>query len=476
MHDHYQQNDLILVRPKQAYQIGDAVLYRNPQLGQVFHRIIGKVSEGFFMKGDNNTWVDSFLPSDEDIYGSIWIHIPNAGTIVKFLRTPFIFSTILTASILILIQVWKSSTNRATRIICPTDVGHARKFRMNYKLTDLLYLSLISLLCFSILAFFAFQEPIEHEIPDNLNYTNRGQFDYFAVTTGDVYQEGFLASGDPVFRLLTDSVNILFHYELSADQTGEIHGTNRMVAEISDATGWKYPIELLPTTTFTGNEFTLQSTLELNQLQEIIDKLETQTGIHNAAYTLNILPEVHIEGALQERPFTSDFTPQVAFVIDDLTMRIIKNEESVQDPLLSTQMGIIQDTKIESNTISFFGIELNVLLARMIAGYGIFFSLVMLFWTFRRYKKLQDLDEITRIKLQYGLTFIDVREGYFLSKNIIEVENLQELALIASQDQSMIYHHISDDYHHYYVTPKDNANITYHYQVLFTPMQAMLTG
>ena len=75
MYSEFKQGDLVLVHTKNNYEVGDIVLYRNPDIGSVFHRIIGIDGNKFFLKGDKNSWVDSFQPTAQDIYGSLWIHL-----------------------------------------------------------------------------------------------------------------------------------------------------------------------------------------------------------------------------------------------------------------------------------------------------------------------------------------------------------------------------------------------------------------
>jgi signal peptidase len=83
MHSKFKQGDLVLVHPKSSYEVGDIVLYKNPDIGPVFHRIIGIDGDKFFIKGDNNSWVDSYQPTVQDIYGSLWIHLSYAGYFLK---------------------------------------------------------------------------------------------------------------------------------------------------------------------------------------------------------------------------------------------------------------------------------------------------------------------------------------------------------------------------------------------------------
>src|SRR5689334_9978269 len=53
--------DLVLIRTEPAYEIGDAVVYQNEEMHRfVFHRIIATELDHFVMKGDHNSWLDSY--------------------------------------------------------------------------------------------------------------------------------------------------------------------------------------------------------------------------------------------------------------------------------------------------------------------------------------------------------------------------------------------------------------------------------
>ena len=79
----FHRGDLALVRQAADYTAGDIVAYRYPGLGIVFHRILEEAPDGrFTMKGDHNTWTDGFRPTEADVIGRLWIHVPGAGQVL----------------------------------------------------------------------------------------------------------------------------------------------------------------------------------------------------------------------------------------------------------------------------------------------------------------------------------------------------------------------------------------------------------
>ncbi|MBK5222782.1 MAG: signal peptidase I [Acidimicrobiia bacterium] len=84
----YYTGDLVMLRERDNYRVGDIVAFR-AQGGIVIHRIIGGDSQtGFTMQGDNNSWIDPWQPTDEHIVGEAWVHTPGAGEVLQTVQQP----------------------------------------------------------------------------------------------------------------------------------------------------------------------------------------------------------------------------------------------------------------------------------------------------------------------------------------------------------------------------------------------------
>ena len=89
MEPHFHYGDLVIAHRASDYRVGDIVVYRSAELKSfVFHRIIALNLDHFVLKGDNNSWTDSYQPTQAELIGKLWIHIPNAGKVVQWLRIP----------------------------------------------------------------------------------------------------------------------------------------------------------------------------------------------------------------------------------------------------------------------------------------------------------------------------------------------------------------------------------------------------
>lgn len=107
--------DFVIVRAEPSYQVGDVVAYDFPDLGTVIHRIVAQNGEHFVMKGDNNTWTDSYFPTAEEIYGKLWVIIPGIGTVVLALRQPIAFGLLVGFGALLFGMDWAKPQKRTRK-------------------------------------------------------------------------------------------------------------------------------------------------------------------------------------------------------------------------------------------------------------------------------------------------------------------------------------------------------------------------
>lgn len=105
----YYTGDLVVARcgtPK----IGDVVVYRPSELGgsaRIIHRIVGgDGATGWTMKGDNNAFVDPFVPTTSDVVGVALLHLPKVGRVSTLLLSPWLWAAFVLAAVVLL--VWPS--------------------------------------------------------------------------------------------------------------------------------------------------------------------------------------------------------------------------------------------------------------------------------------------------------------------------------------------------------------------------------
>lgn len=88
MEPHLHRGDLVMLRPASGYQVDQVVAYRTDKGATVLHRIINTNGPGYVVQGDNNTWVDPYQPTRDQIVGRLDHRFPVIGRFFDWLRKP----------------------------------------------------------------------------------------------------------------------------------------------------------------------------------------------------------------------------------------------------------------------------------------------------------------------------------------------------------------------------------------------------
>lgn len=93
---HYHTGDLVVVRKESSYHVGEVAAFHNVQLrAVVLHRIVARRGSRFVFQGDNNPAPTSYEPTQSQIVGAQWVHLPGAGKLVLDLRQPVVAAVLL---------------------------------------------------------------------------------------------------------------------------------------------------------------------------------------------------------------------------------------------------------------------------------------------------------------------------------------------------------------------------------------------
>jgi signal peptidase I len=69
--------DLLVMRQRDTYNVGQVVAFRSDMGGAVVvHRIVATDGDRYLLKGDNNTFLDRYTPTTEEILGAEVLMVP----------------------------------------------------------------------------------------------------------------------------------------------------------------------------------------------------------------------------------------------------------------------------------------------------------------------------------------------------------------------------------------------------------------
>jgi signal peptidase I len=455
MEPSYHTGDLVIVRKEQTYQIGDIVTYRDAEMGAyVIHRIIGIEQGQFVIKGDNNSWVDAYHPTPDEIVGKQWIYAPKAGIAMLWIRKPINLS----------ITVFLLGGVLMTSMITKPPKGKKGKNSPSVKLGGMLEgtLYLFGFLCLGFLglSIFAFTQS-STRTADTIPYQQDGNYSYSATGTPGVYDAEMVHSGEPIFPKLTCFLNIGLTYNIQGNQLQEVSGSRQMFARVMDApSGWQRTIPLLPQTAFGGNSFFSMATLDLCQLETLVNLVEKETGLHTNTYTVEIVTNVAFTTNASGQVLTGTFDPTLIFKYDKVHLYLANTNTEI-DPLHIMKKEVAGSSNVEANTLSLLGWKPTVDFIRLFALLGLGISLsglaIMGLSVFNTARQSED----ALIGLRYSSMIVDVYEKSLEpTSTTIDVTSMENLAKLAERQGTMILH-MTRNFLHYYLV--QNNGTTYRY-------------
>src|SRR5262245_27590340 len=91
----FHAGDLAITRRASSYRVGDVVLYRSAVLRRpVLHRIVAIRHGRYFFRGDHNDFVDPGYVTRDGLMGKLWLHVPRAGLVLGWVRTPVVSAAV----------------------------------------------------------------------------------------------------------------------------------------------------------------------------------------------------------------------------------------------------------------------------------------------------------------------------------------------------------------------------------------------
>jgi signal peptidase I len=453
----FHRGDLVLVRAEPVYGAGDAVVYRDPNLGSyVFHRILRMELDRYILQGDNNSWLDSYHPNREEIAGKLWMHIPKLGRAIEWMRVPL--HTSLIAGFLgaiLMFDMIPTPSQKKKKKSPPAGnfAGAPEAVLYGFGFLALLFLAA---------AIYAFTRPLNQPV-GNIPYKQEGQFVYSATGTPGVYDTEVVRAGEPVFPKLTCFLNIGYTHTIRGEGLQGISGSHRMYARILDEqSGWQRTIPLNADAPFSGSTFFTTAALDLCQVESLVNLVEQQAGLKQNFYTLEIVTEAVFTANAGGREVGDSFSPALVFKYNKVNF-YLSPTQAQPDPLYSSKEGLAGSVAQKPNTISLLGFAIPVWIVRFISllgfGLSLYGSTAAGISLYRAASRSQE----ALIRLKYGSMLVDVYEQNVAPTSpVIDVAAMDDLARLAERHGTMILHMTRNFLHYYFV---QNGGVTYRYVI-----------
>jgi signal peptidase I len=313
------QGDLVLVRESPTYEVGDSTAYWSDLLDTVvMHRIVAIEDGEYTFQGDNNSWLDPETPTEDKLIGNELLHIPQGGVWLDRLTSPVALALIAFG----LLAAGGTTVSRRRRLRRRTVSQHAARTAQrssrslsglpSWATTTAAAAGVVGILGVTLgfAAWTTSTEPVSPVVETSTSDSNQTMtFSYTAeVPKSPAYDDTTVTAPQPIFRKLTDDVEIEYTYQ------GE-PGTVSVAAELSTASGWQSTVPLGSPKSFTEDTYTGTAALDLAALDRRAQAAAAATGIPVSQVDVKVVPTVTTSGE-------DDFAPELTLTLTPLQLTL----------------------------------------------------------------------------------------------------------------------------------------------------------
>jgi hypothetical protein len=323
-------------------------------------------------------------------------------------------------------------------------------------LRALLIAAAVAALAFVGLGVFAFTRPSHKTKTVDVPYSQHVSFAYDgSAPAGPVYPSGAVHTGDPIFLQFVHQLHVQVAYTLAASAPQQVAGTAQVQLRLSGPTGWSRTLPLSGVKHFTSGHVTTSVTLDLSNLQSLIKRIQTLTGVPaTSGYTISVAPQVRVRGTVAGQPLASSVNPVLNFRLTPPELR-----SSVSG---ASQHGTVATTSSVANDLNVAGASIPVKTLRAAAAAGLLLSVLAIVLLIVLIKRTEPFGEAGRIQAQYGHLIVPIAgTAEDLAWAPFDVPNIESLVRLAEACDRLILHYREDTLDTYLV---NDEGTVYRYQ------------
>lgn len=312
-----------------------------------------------------------------------------------------------------------------------------------------------------VLGAFAFTRSTTTVTAEHLSYRQTGTWSYSAVAKGDVYTNGLVATGQPIYPLVAPVVQVGFNYKFVSAIPSRLTGEAGLSVVLTSSSGWSHTFPLERTISFSGPAAQLKGTINLLAIEKYLVSVEVQTGQSTGAgesYSLALEPSVHISGVLGSSSVPPEtFNPLLDFILQTNQVELNYGQNNSTTKTLaqlvqSSAAGSVSVPRTTAAKLSFAGLNPSVSVSREIATWVLLTCILGLLGLGIMLRKASRAPEEDRIVALYGPILVAVERPEALGMaGSVRMESIEDLVKIAEHQNRMILHCESDSGRDYFV-------------------------
>jgi signal peptidase I len=433
------KGDLVLVRAESDYHVGQVVAYRSKSLNAVvLHRIIDRDGDRYVFKGDNNSFLDTDHPERSQLIGAMQMKMPGFGTKLQLLHTPAgmgLASAALVAPFFGLRRKRKGepgldvpqapSRTPAVPARGESSLGSFTTFARTQRGRVLAGAVAGAVL----LSGYAWTQPLRRTATSDVIIDEHGTFSYSADAPGaaDVYADGRVNTGDPVYLNLVDRIDVGFDYDISSVSKLDVTGTGRLDFTVSDTTGWSRTLPLAAETALVDGKAHVGGTIDLAALRATIAAAEARTGVKHDSYTVSLRPVVQRTATLGKASSNEVFAPALDLQLDELVLAL---QNGSADKITPAKGGLLSATREVPSRVSLLMADLEVSALRRASLVLVLVGALVLIAEHSRFRRVTAGDDAA-VATALGTPVIPVATVGTPDGNVCAVRTLHELVPMA---------------------------------------------
>lgn len=449
----FHTGDLAIVHQADGYKVGDVVAYHSEQMNTVvMHRIIAVDGDRYSFKGDNNSFTDVDHPTAGDFLGRLAVRIPEGGTWLQRLGSPLGLAVVAFA---LLVGGGAATTTtrhrrkrRRAAVSRHISASPAPALTLGSLPTSLRFsaaLGAVFAIMGAALGALAWSGPLEEPATSHIKTGTRMDFSYTAaVGQSAAYDGNTVSSPDPVFRKLTDTVDIHFTYHGDP-------GTLSVKAALSTPGGWHSNILLAGPETISGPGYEGKVTLDLKALDAKAQAASAVTGLPAGPLSILVTPQVTTAAG-------SDFEPALKLNLTPLQLALTGGP----DTLTVADTATTEQTAMTPRMLGLNGMNVTAATARIMSAVLLLAALVIGAVVVIFARRTAPADEAAAIRRRYAALLVRVHpmpapQG----RPVIDVTAFSTLAKLAERYGLLVLHWSRSGVETFIV---QDENITYRYR------------
>jgi signal peptidase I len=315
------RGDLAVLHRRSSYRVGDVVGYRSADLHRVvLHRIVGVVDGRYVFKGDNNSFVDSYRPTPDQLVGGLWVRVPAVGSLFTWTRAPR--HALLLGILAAFVLAGGGAEARRRREPREGPSGPSVRPRTAWAAAGGLA---AAALAFGAVGLLGLGHGRTRVAELGQAYRESGSYTYAgAATQGTVYPDGRVSTGRTVFTRLVHELRVSFDYRFSSALVHRIGGTVALEGRLTSQQGFTRELSFGPATPLRGDHAVVSGSLDLDALQRAVSAYQRSTGVLSDSYTVSVTPHVALHGAVAGVPLATSFVPTpLSFALDLTKLKVL---------------------------------------------------------------------------------------------------------------------------------------------------------